>query len=459
MALRPIIYRSCNFLIKTKPCLFCQTRQFLHQRRDIRPPQSSTFNLDGKNNGKELQRREYSAPGPKTPQAKRNAIDTQNRAKFFDLAKTEGLIVMSPKLADEIIADFLSEYGDGKGSGKTVLELAEKHRLKVTNITELALATSRIPTKGMPGLPQSHHQDISRMLLVACSKAKEPVATLHILTAVFRAPFDEAARNIANIFKPSEIQECRKELEELAYKEGYAEAMTLQGQFLEKEGKKKDAMKLYEEAMGMADIKLKNAPKEGPRIAMPLTPPWNILGNLLLANKDPTAQVRAKEVFKKGALEGDDPLAYYHLASFEEDKQSCNWLQYMSKAAASGHIDAMYQVAHFYLKSQAEEQGQKNVNPDLLEKDNTLTEALNWLNSRDRSMGPIALAIEWFEVAARGGHKPSMMTLVEYFRKSGKIEEALKHLNNVLKPPPKGQKEEWPDLVREAQIMLRHGLE
>ena len=257
------------------------------------------------------------------------------------------------------------------------------------------------------------------------------------------------SRQFAGHFKPSDIVHCRKELEVLA---SYSDpdAMNLLGQLLEYEGKPQQARKLYEQALGLSDT---NIDRTKPRTLFltltTLLPVWNALGCLLLPNNDPESQRLAKAAFEKGALEADDPLSYYHLASFEKER-GIDWLKYMSKAAASGHAEAMDKVGRFYLALYSN--NEQGIEFSHL-KSSKLKTALNWLTWRKDSYRD--LAEEWFEVAAGRGYKPAMLELVKLHESKGEIEKSKAVLRNMTEPPLVGEIEQWPRMTEEARKRLK----
>lgn len=286
-------------------------------------------------------------------------------------------------------------------------------------------------------------------MLQGCAQVEDPLAIVQILTAVYLAGTSEAAsyRDIASVFPQSEIPKYRKTLENLCAKSKTfslgPEALTLQGLLLEREGKKERAHALYIEAVERCHFKYN--PKSRHPMQLPLVTPWNALGYLIKTEKDPKVQVQAQAYFRRGALEGDDPLSYYELAAFE-DRTDPKWLQYTSKAAASGHRQATVNLANFY---------QEASSPDSPILQNTnMRKALNWLLSWRRGSAA-SLAREWLQAASNMGHKPSMLQLADYHESVGNQDEAKEHLRRLTEPPSSAnQVEEWPQLVQVGKRRL-----
>jgi TPR repeat protein len=325
-------------------------------------------------------------------------------------------------------------------------------KLQMVDLTILALAAFRIPdVNDKTGrLPPSKHKDAAKRLIMACSQAKEPTATLHILRAILLSSSLPKAKDVAQNFSLADVRACRRELEDLV-DQGNADAMTLLGQFLEQEGSKARARELYEQAVEQKEAASNTESEDRiSQIAVPQIPPWNLLGQMLLQEKDPQRREQAEATFLKGALEGDDPLSYYHLATFQP-QYSHDWLQYMTKAASAGHVDAAYQIANFY----QDLNGSMNLHSETPKwaKEGKFAKSLRWLIQWKKT-APGELAHEWFGLAANKGHKPSMLELAEFEELSGRIGDAKSWLEKIIVSPP-GKPEQWPQTVAEARTKLK----
>jgi TPR repeat protein len=282
----------------------------------------------------------------------------------------------------------------------------------------------------------------ARMLL-ACSAAKDSLATLQILAAVYHRDNDgiPQAGDIARLFSPTEIKTCMKMMEQLA-EQGDADAMTLHGQFLERAGQKGPAKYWYERAV--ENCKTKFDPRYPHPMALPREPPWIALANRMLSENTQEARAKAKAALEKGAFKAGDPLAYYQLASLEDD-MSPNWLTYMSKAAASGHLEATYKLGHYYMDVGAKTSAYLS--------NSQLKKALKFVTNWKPDSVQV-LAKEWFTVAAAGGHKPAMLELAELSSSEGDEVGAMTWLRHITEPPRPGETEEWPRLVEQARKRL-----
>lgn len=294
-------------------------------------------------------------------------------------------------------------------------------------------------------LAPAQNRTIAKNILVACSAAKDPFATMQIINGSYLSNeyTIRQAEDLAAICSAADLALCKSTLKELANR-GDGNCLTMQGLLLQKAGLIAEAKGTYREALRVIDFRFdRKWPHPG---ALPWIPPWRALADLLLSGPAPTAEAReeARDALKRGALEGDDPLAYWQLASFESDR-TVFWYKCMTKAAASGHIKAAYNLAHFHLDAS------KESSPILENREirALLNYAISWKgNSLER------LALEWFNVAALGGHKPAMLELAEHHAANGDAELAMDYYRLVTEPPPPGELDEWPQLVKQAKLKI-----
>ncbi|KAF2634443.1 hypothetical protein P280DRAFT_413790 [Massarina eburnea CBS 473.64] len=374
-------------------------------------------------------------------------IDRRNRFGFLTMLAQEKMLMGAPALCDKIINDFLASAQNKVDPATNVRQISKRYGWAIVDITYLALPLSRISDVKDPSarLPPSQHPRISASLLLACSAARDVMATLQILSAHFLSTeYDmPQARDIASHFSTANINNCMAMMEQLA-EEGNADCMTMQGRFLEKSGRKSEAKALYRRALETASLKVHRAWPHP--MALPWVPPWRALPTLLLSDQNPTPEARAeaKAALEKGAFKADDPLAFYQLASFE-DKKSPIWLKCMSKAAASGHLEATYQLGHFYMDVSSDSK--------TFLRSTKFKKALKFATSFKEGSVKL-LAREWFEVAASGGHKPAMFELVKLYDDCGDRKSASEYLRRIMEPPPAGKAEEWQLVVEEAKKSL-----
>jgi TPR repeat protein len=368
-----------------------------------------------------------------------------------------GMMALNHKAAEGMIQDFM-EKKDKMDQVELLKKLAKDAPLQ--SMTHLAMVVGRVPDSGPVNksgrLPPSIHPELSRQLLMACVRAGERTAVLHVLRLVLRRSDSEYAKRRASQFTSTDLRIARQQLEALA-EAGDADAKTLLGQLLEQERSSKRvheprAHQLWQEAhdIKVADMaRQKVAFKDHHQLELPQMEPWNLLGCALLQQQDPDSRERAKALFKTGALQADDPISYYYLASLE-DRTSGLWLQYITKAAASGVADAMYELANFYAdlgESNSKAQG-------MLKTDGLLAKSTNWITSFKKNNGPKDIAIEWYKVAADAGSKAAMWKLAEMAEAAGDLDTAAENLEEIVEAPP-DDSPDGADLVRAANKKLQ----
>lgn len=382
----------------------------------------------------------------------RKEVDRESRTGFFKLTHHVGALVIDPSKSGSIIADFL-HHESSTDNKSNVLTLAKKYRVDLEDLAGLAMVTYLTPELSSPEkkalLPPSRNKELAGKILQGCAAAGDPLALVHVLTAVYQSQLTTEAgvRDIARLFSQKEILQFRVNLLLTCANANKTslgpDALTLQGLFFEKEGELDNARNYYEKAVKFSNPQYN--PKSRHPMQLPLIAPWNALGYLLKSSASPELRSQAKTWFETGALKGDDPLSYYELAGFEE-RNSPKWLQYTSKAAASGHRAAIVDLAAFY--------NEANNSESPLVKGGKLPKTLNWLLDW-KPEGASMLAQEWLQAAANIGHKPSMLQLADHLEANGDVEASNDQLRRMLEPPKSpGKAEEWPLLVQLARKRL-----
>lgn len=308
------------------------------------------------------------------------------------------------------------------------------------SIPDLSDATKRAM------LPPSPHKTIAGKMLQGCAEIEDPLAVKHIMTAVYLSTYTTtpAARDIALLFPRSEILKYRKSLATLKIAgQDDPEALTLHGQLLEKENQPTQARTLYEKALQIPWVYQYSAQARHPA-QLPIMSPWNALGYLLQHSADAAAREKAKWAFEQGAKKGDDPLSCFAYAAFL-DRNSAEWLKYTSKAAASGHREAMFQLALFY----------RDISGDSAQitQTSSLKQALDWLLSWRKDSAE-KLAVEWFEAAGLAGHKAALLQLAEWYESLGEKGRAREVLQRIVEPDESGKEDEFAQVVHTAKGRL-----
>jgi hypothetical protein len=325
-----------------------------------------------------------------------------------------------------------------------------EYKVSLDDISGIAIVTMKIPDLSDPTkraqLPPSQHKPIAAAMLIGCAQLEDPLAVMQIMTAVYLAELtnEQSYKDIASLFTRLDIQDCRNILDTLCKKSTLfplgPEALTLQGLFFEKASLKQKAKASYIEAVQRSGFTYH--PKNRHPMQLPLPMAWNALGYLLMGDKDPSLREEAKIYFERGALEGDDPLSYYELAQFVA-RSDPKWLQYTSKAAASGHRQATVDLANFYQEAILADSS--------LLANSGMRKALAWLLRWKRGSTAL-MAREWLQAASIIGHKPSTMQLADYYEKKGDEEGAKKCWRRASEPVKSGA--EWPQIVEVAKRRL-----
>ncbi|KAL1606547.1 hypothetical protein SLS60_003952 [Paraconiothyrium brasiliense] len=363
------------------------------------------------------------------------------------------LLPCNLKDANQIIDGFLDNQAKNMDPATNVRQLAERYKIRVVHLPMLAIPMFQIPDVNDTErqLPPSQQSTVAASILLACSAAGDLQATLQILYAVYyssNAYNIPKAAEIARLFTPKDISDCRSMLEQLAEgndgkpeAKGDANAMTLHAKFLELAGEKQKARYFYDKALERYSTKLYRGYPHP--MALPWLTPWTELANFERVSDTPRLE-KIVESLRFGALKADDPMAYYKLTTFTTEHSS-KWLEYMTKAAASGHPEAMYKLGRFYLEA--------NNHASVFLNSPGFRKALKFLVS----WGPNATAkfgIEWLQAAGLGGHKPALMELAQLHEKEGAKEQAKDCLRAVANDSLGDVPDEWSYLVRKARQRL-----
>ncbi|KAJ4330282.1 hypothetical protein N0V95_010081 [Ascochyta clinopodiicola] len=435
-----LLARSARSIIRPDVCVFCHARQLLpvNCSNTIRLPAKATqSNVFKRNYAQKLDVKRLRAD-----------VDKKGRYGWYALTKKQGVLLVERDKAEAIYNDFVA-HKDKKEYGKLVKQFTTKYGVTLEDIAGLALVTYSIPDLSDPTkramLPPSQHKTVAGFLLEGCAENEDPLAIKHILTAVYLNTYTSApgARDIALLFPKSSLPKYQKTLEKLASKND-PEALTLQGLFAEQANDRTKAKLLYEKALQVKWV-FTYAPGARHPAQLPITAPWIALGQLLKSDKDPAVRAQAQHAFAQGATKADDPLAYFELAAFH-DRSSVEWLKCISKAAASGHREAMVHLAEFYRDAASSDAA-------VLRADSSgkLRQALDWaLGWRPGSVQE--LAVEWFEAAGGAGHKGALMQLADWYESTGEKGKARDVWQRIVVPGV--GVEEWPQVVHRAKGRL-----
>jgi hypothetical protein len=310
-------------------------------------------------------------------------------------------------------------------------------------------------------------------MILACCKAGDPYAVL----CVAASARDRDQKNWAANIGRADLRDAKSKLEHLAYNDQNPDAMVLVGLDLREAGKDAEARQLFESAMrkvtgGEAfDIhsestKLRRHVIEPSIDPLPIPAPWIALGTLLLEQAEPDLEA-AKAVFEIGADDADDPLACFYLAECE-DSYSDRWLENMTRAAASGHADAMCNLGNFYTHDK--EELDRMVGPKGRQELKRLDSFPHWKAKGLHNLFPgipgdlslegrEAMAFEWFWIGYWADHKGSSLELARMLR--GKVAwwAATEALKTILMDKEAQEIEEEKETFKKALVLSKVWLE
>ena len=208
-------------------------------------------------------------------------------------------------------------------------------------------------------------------------------------------------------------------------------ALFLEGQKAEKEGHPRQALCIFEEAIAASDAH--------PFEIMADISPADIgkaVGRLRASNGDHEG---AQAALSTAALHYDDLDAHFQLAKNYINPYSQDYKNFMLKAAASGNVEAAYELGVLLLKhfhgGMSQTEKARFVHGSGVDKLN---------NEENRNE-----AQEWFSVAAESGHVGSQLYLAITLHGSGNYEDGSRWLN-VAKDPQRLHSEssqEWAPAV------------
>lgn len=227
----------------------------------------------------------------------------------------------------------------------SITDWAREFKLSLDDIYE---ATFALRNFGYPSQAK-----LGRDLLRACDRSGHAEATLQIASARLRQDIAQPG-----VLRVTEVLKTLDRLRKLS-EQGNMRAVVLEGKLAARRGDEELAISHYERAM---DAILENE-KEGKdktsgtrqkwdrRLDDELSSPWIELGFLYMQRKEMTKSLEAYMV----GLNQDDPLAYYNLSVLDwhmsDGEPTLNWLFNVTKAAASGHFKAAFELGRYYADS------------------------------------------------------------------------------------------------------------
>lgn len=315
-------------------------------------------------------------------------------------------------------------------------------------------------------LRQAHSRDLQNtgsVTLAACSDAGDPGAIMGMGRIA-------AKRGLS---RKGHFQPHISRLAELAKSEEYPAAQILYAAELETRGRVDEAIKLYEKALDgkglndrSEDYDLDQIMQNSDDSSVYLNDAYVELGRLYLERGDVD---KAEHAYTKGAFRADDPHAYHGLAEFEvdltngRDKMGVTeqWVEFETKAAATGVPEAQLELAKFY--SMPEDEARTRTTPrafraylaakardiwpaarlmepfgsrifDLLKRKVGLLAQELGARKRKEQLNRIAWAFEWYSVCSMG---PPLwfapwLGYIKCLRQAGEDEAAFKITEDIL---------------------------
>lgn len=195
---------------------------------------------------------------------------------------------------------------------------------------------------------------LGKTVLLTMAANEVPQATLHLLRTAIKQ--DEGFRGVRKAYDSPELALARHHLRKLLA-DKHPQAMVFEAKRLADAGKRKEAIAMLQDAIARGATEVQTYEEDAEEMHKKYSSvilkdheaekgesPWTVLANLQAAEKDFEG---AKEAFSAGALNDDDPRAYEGLAGTFE-RYSPLWLEYITKAAASGSWTAMSHLGSFY---------------------------------------------------------------------------------------------------------------
>ncbi|MCJ1404856.1 hypothetical protein MMC11_008082 [Xylographa trunciseda] len=238
-------------------------------------------------------------------------------------AYREGRLPLVPTRATDALEAFATLTKYNRPSKSAVQKWGEEHLIRPMTMTILA----RI----LLSAGEREHFPLVRELLLSASALDDEAATI---TLVHQA-VETGKTQHPDIVAP------RAHLVRLAAA-GSPAAMVLQAELLAAQGQTQKALAMCEEAVQ----KNADAYTGAEAIGETKRKAWSTLAQL---RKHLGEADGARVALEKGALEHDDPWAYYHLAHTYRSPADPEYLHFMLKAAASGVPDAANKLGRFYL--------------------------------------------------------------------------------------------------------------
>ncbi|ESZ89508.1 hypothetical protein SBOR_10106 [Sclerotinia borealis F-4128] len=328
-------------------------------------------------------------------QQKRVSISSPDALPPLFILETDrkaGALNVDPHKAIEFLRSY-QRVLDEQTSSLRGSDTCSKHGLTASDVTQLSFSLGRCGEQAQKAL--------GRSLIDLASNMGDAGATLEVMSHALRNNQLHTARTGPFLAR----------LGILAKKKENVQAMGMLGRILFSQGKETEAQQWLQKAIS------------GPELAtFPGAAETLVVLGLILQKTDKEA---AKKIFRKAALDLDDPSAYFYLSQHVGPDEDDERVVYLLKAAGAGLPEACHNLGAIELSKMGDQADKKPT---------------------ERTYG---YAKEWFQVAAEGGFGLSMLNLASICKSQGQIAEGLKWLE---------QAEALPELRDEA-VKMRSGFD
>lgn len=251
-----------------------------------------------------------------------------------------------------------------------------EYKIDASTLTEIAmlLITSKVKA----------HFRTAQALFMDASALEDPLATLLLISRGLKS----------NSLKSALFSRTRKHFVDLVSAKNPT-ALFLQGRIHEHDGHENLALESYEKSATVSG----DGHSGAEALVITLGEVWRAIGLLRKNRKDP---VGTEKAFKKAALEFDDSLSYFYLATEFTDSSSGQYEDYLFHAASGGESEAIELLGSYYFKKVQKSGYFSYLKPSAqASKDSRAgndRESQNMNNSINGIPNDLVLLMEWLQV-------------------------------------------------------------
>jgi TPR repeat protein len=186
-----------------------------------------------------------------------------------------------------------------------------------------------------------------RTLVKSCADAGHVEATIQVVASALRQDI-----SAPGVLRSAEVSRALSRLRDFSIK-GHVRAVVVEAHVVKQLHNTTQAISLYERALDLlANRDESNITDEYEKKADEFSSPWIELAYLYISRSE---MVKAVKAYTVGTDKGD-PMAHFHLARLDhhmEGQYTPDWLYNMTKAAASGHYRAAFDLGEYYANTAA----------------------------------------------------------------------------------------------------------